>query len=305
LERYATCPFQYFAEKILRLEPVRQIEEEHLPALTLGTLIHESLRLSYTQLVALQWPDPTVKEATVRSTVSVAVAEAFAARAATRGTGHALLWTLAMEQVVELVTAAALADQEEYLGSGFRPHAFEQVAEGTLSLGSDAAAIQLKVRGQLDRVDVRPDPPALRIVDYKFKRGSERQQPDRNLVLASVRGFRLQPPFYSSMTLPSLSAPSEVHFLFLAPRWQQPIARSIFEASVLLSAAGTAIRHTIRTLLEGIERGEFFILPDGYCDQCEFRAACRRNDAMTWWRSYRSPQARVLRRLRKQKVADE
>ncbi len=305
LERYATCPFQYFAEKVLRLEPVRQIQEEHLPALTLGTLIHESLRLSYARLVALEWPDPNVKEGTVRSTVSTAVAEAFAAHATTRGTGHALLWTLAMEQVIELVTAVAFADQEEYLGSGFRPHAFEQVAEGILSLGSDAAPIQLKVRGQLDRVDIRPDPPALRIVDYKFKLGSERQQPDRNLVLASVRGFRLQPPFYASMTLPSLPAPSEVQFLFLAPRWEQPIARSIFETSVLLGGAGASIRHTIRTLLEGIERGEFFILPDGYCDQCEFRAACRRNEAMTWWRSYRSPQARVLRRLRKQKVADE
>jgi ATP-dependent helicase/nuclease subunit B len=305
LERYATCPFQYFAEKVLRLEPVRQIQEDHLPALTLGTLIHDSLRLSYTRLVALQWPDPIVAEGTVRSTVSTAVNESFAAHAATQGTGHALLWRLAIEQVIELVMAAALADQKEYWASGFRPHAFEQVAEGIVSLGSDAAPIQLKVRGKLDRVDVRPYPSALRIVDYKFKRGSEMQQQDRNLVLASVRGFRLQPPFYASMGLPALPTPSAVHFLFLAPRWEKPIARSIFEASVLLSGAGVSIRQTIRTLVEGIERGEFFILPDGYCDHCDFPAACRRNEAMTWWRSYRSPQARVLRRLRKQKVADE
>jgi ATP-dependent helicase/nuclease subunit B len=305
LERYATCPFRYFAEKVLRLEPVRQIEEDHLPAMTLGTLVHESLRLSYTRLVALQWPDSIVSEATVRSTVSAAVTHAFASHAATQGTGHALLWMLASEQVVELVMAAVMADQEEYRASGFRPYAFEQEAEGTVSLGSAAAPTELKVRGQLDRVDVREDPPALRIVDYKFKQGGEMKQKDRNLPLAAVRGFNLQPPFYASMGLPSLPPPSEVHFLFMAPKWEKPIARSIFEASVLLRSTGESIRQTIRTLVEGIERGEFFILPDGYCDHCDFPVACRRNDTMTWWRSYRSPQARVLRRLRKQKVADE
>src|SRR5207253_5554335 len=51
LERYATCPFQYFAEKVLRLEPLKRLQHDHLPPLTLGTLVHESLRLSYEQLV--------------------------------------------------------------------------------------------------------------------------------------------------------------------------------------------------------------------------------------------------------------
>ncbi|HSL04253.1 MAG TPA: hypothetical protein VK901_12055, partial [Nitrospiraceae bacterium] len=31
LERYATCPFQYFADKVLRLEPVRRLKDGHLP----------------------------------------------------------------------------------------------------------------------------------------------------------------------------------------------------------------------------------------------------------------------------------
>lgn len=57
LERYATCPFQYFADKVLKLEPVRRIQEDHLPPLTLGILVHESLRVSYERLLALQWPD--------------------------------------------------------------------------------------------------------------------------------------------------------------------------------------------------------------------------------------------------------
>src|SRR5437016_8150465 len=82
LERYATCPFQYFAENVLRLEPLQQIQHDHLPPLTLGTLVHESLRLSYEQLVLLQWPDVSLTEARVHSTVQAAVTKTFAAHAA-------------------------------------------------------------------------------------------------------------------------------------------------------------------------------------------------------------------------------
>jgi len=305
LERYATCPFQYFAEKVLRLEPVRRFLHDHLPPLTLGTLVHESLRVSYERLVQLQWPDGSLTEATVQSTVNAAVTDTFAAHAASQGTGHALLWTLAREQATALVTAAVSSDQAEYQATGFRPIAFEAAAQGTVPLESDASPVSLKIHGTLDRVDYRADPPALRIVDYKFKQGNEITAVDRNLALSAVRGFRLQPPLYARMTLPSLPAATDVQLLFLAPQWKQPISRSTFDAGLWIGHTGDMIRQTLSTLLQGIANREFFILPDGYCDYCEFSGACRRHDAMAWWRSYRSPQARVIRRLRKQKVQDE
>ena len=305
LERYATCPFQYFAEKVLRLEPVRRFLHDHLPPLTLGTLVHESLRVSYERLVQLQWPDGSLTEATVQSTVNAAVTDTFAAHAASQGTGHALLWTLAREQATALVTAAVSSDQAEYQATGFRPIAFEAAAQGTVPLESDASPVSLKIHGTLDRVDYRADPPALRIVDYKFKQGNEITAVDRNLALSAVRGFRLQPPLYARMTLPSLPAATDVQLLFLAPQWKQPISRSTFDAGLWIGHTGDMIRQTLSTLLQGIANREFFILPDGYCDYCEFSGACRRHDAMAWWRSYRSPQARVIRRLRKQRVQDE
>lgn len=305
LERYATCPFQYFTEKVLRLEPVQRLHHDHLPPVTLGTLIHESLRLSYERLVLLQWPDDLLSEATVQSTVHEAVTDTFAAHAASRGTGHALLWTLAREQVTELVAAAVSSDQAEYQATGFRPVAFEAAAQGIVPLESDASSVSLKVHGTLDRVDYRAEPPALRIVDYKFKQGNEITAVDRNLALSAVRGFRLQPPLYARMTLPSLPPATDVQLLFLAPQWKQPIFRSTFDAGLWTGHTGDMIRQTLSTLIQGIARREFFILPDGYCDYCEFSGACRRHDAMAWWRSYRSPQARVLRKLRKQKVSDE
>ena len=305
LERYATCPFQYFADKVLRLEPVRRIQQDHLPPLTIGSLVHESLRLSYERLLLLKWPDGPLDEAGVQSTVHEAVLDRFAAHAASQGTGHALLWTLACEQVTELVAAAVASDQAEYLATGFRPVAFEAAAQGIVQLESDGPAVSLKIHGTLDRVDYRSEPPALRIVDYKFKQGNEISPVDRNLALSAVRGFRLQPPLYARMTLPSLPAATEVQLLFLAPQWKQQISRSTFEAGLWTGQTGAMIGQTLTTLIQGIANREFFILPDGYCDYCEFTGACRRHDAMAWWRSYRSPQARVLRKLRKQKVQDE
>jgi ATP-dependent helicase/nuclease subunit B len=305
LERYATCPFQYFAEKVLRLEPVRRLQDDHLLPVMLGTLVHESLRVTYERLLRLQWPDDQPTEATVQSLVQEAVIETFAAHAASRGTGHALLWTMAREKVTELVTAAVSSDQEEYLATGFRPIAFEAIAQGTVPLEHAAPPTSLKIHGTLDRVDFRAEPPALRIVDYKFKHGSEINPADRNLALSAVRGFRLQPPLYSRMTLPSLPAAADVQLLFLAPECKQQISRSTFDAGLWTGHTGNMIQQTLLTLIQGIANREFFILPDGYCDYCEFSGACRRHDAMAWWRSYRSPQARTLRRLRKLKLSDE
>ena len=305
LERYATCPFQYFAEKVLRLEPVRRLQQDHLPPLRIGTLLHESLRVSYERLMLLQWPDSALTEALVQSTVQKAVTETFAGHAASQGTGHALLWTLACEQVTELVSAAVSSDQVEYLATGFRPVAFEVSVQGVVPLESDVRSAPLKIHGTLDRVDYRVEPPAIRIVDYKFKQGAEISAVDRNLVLSAVRGLRLQPPLYARMTLPSLPAVTDVQLLFLAPQWKQPVTRSTFEAGLWTGHTGDMIRRTLSTLTQGIANREFFILPDGYCDYCEFSGACRRHDTIAWGRSHRSFQARALRKLRKQKVNDE
>jgi len=303
LERYATCPFQYFAEKRLHLEPVRAMRRDHLPALTLGTLMHAALRLSYERLIAVQWPEAEIDRLTVRQVIADSTAEVFAGHAATSGTGHALLWMMAQEQVAALVTLAADSDQEDYRETGYRPTAFEIEAEGLISLGGGTA--DLKIHGTLDRLDVRLNPPGLRIVDYKFKQGSEMDTKDRNLVLGAARGARLQPPLYASMTVPAQPLPAEVQFVYLAPRWDPPIARSTFERASLSGKTGEMITQTIRTLVQGITREEFFILPDAYCDQCVFSAACRRYDSTAWWRSYRSPEARALRRLRKLQVPNE
>lgn len=301
LELYGRCPFRYYAEKVLQLESVRPTENASFDSLTAGILLHASLRLTYQRLTNLGWPEAAIDESRLDETVSTSVQETCAVHALSRCTGHELLWVLLQEELADLVRAAARADAEEYRLSGFQPHAFEVQAEGVFTLDG----VKLPLRGRLDRVDICPNPPSQRIVDYKYKRGRDMDQSERNLLLAAVRGLKLQPPLYASMVVDTLPPASSVAFLYLAPKWEHPVARSLFDASHLSGQTGAAIGRAIAQLVQGIERREFFILPNDSCDHCDFSVVCRRHDELAWWRAHRSPQARALRRLHKQKVQDE
>ena len=303
LEQYARCPFQYFSAQVLRLEPVRQPAMGELPAQALGELCHAVLRSCYQRLVAAGWPQRELPPTSVQDHVSSAAGEVFAAYESGHGTGYALTWQLARETVLELVTAVVEEDQQDCRASGFRPIGFEVEAEGTLSVLDHPEWKTLKVRGRLDRVDRRETPPALRVVDYKYRQGSKMKDDEKNLVLSAVRGLRLQPPLYALMTISDRSLPERVEFVFLAPHREPVVTRSRFEASSWQAETGQKLKRTVQTLLEGVEAGQYFILPDGYCDHCEFTAACRRYHGPTWWRAHSSAPARRLRQLRKQKVS--
>lgn len=306
LERYARCPFQFFSAHVLQLEPIRERPCDDLPATVLGDLCHETLRGSYERLLRDGWPNRELTCDELHATIQAAAEEACAACRRAHGAGYPLLWQLAKETVIRLVLDLTLADQADCRASGFRPEAFEVEAEGSLE-GVDAQAFAgLRVRGRLDRVDRRPQPPGLRVVDYKYRTGQAMQGEDRDLLVSAVRGLRLQPPLYSVMRpagLPPHPPPETVDFVFLAPRWDPPVARSSFAASVWAEPAGYLLADTLRTLIEGVREGNYFILPDGYCDWCEYAPACRRFHGPTWWRAHIAAPAKVLRRLRKQKVS--
>ncbi|MEW6543345.1 MAG: PD-(D/E)XK nuclease family protein [Nitrospirota bacterium] len=309
LEQYARCPFQYWASQVLRLEPAREQPGGELPPRVLGELCHDSLRICYQRLSATGWPQEPLASDPARALAASAVERAFTAYAAEHGTGYALLWQLAQDTVVGLVLAAIQADQEEARSSGFRPVGFEVEGEGRIE--GLAARGPLKIRGRFDRVDQRLVPPGLRIVDYKYKQSRKMKPEDRDLLAAAVRGYRLQPPLYTLMTVPGQdragtagsARPELVEFIYLTPRRETPVDRRSFEAGAWDGPAGNQLKRSLKNIAEGIEKGSFFIVPDGYCDHCDFSAACRRFHGPTWMRAYRADPARALRQLRKQKVA--
>jgi ATP-dependent helicase/nuclease subunit B len=305
LERYARCPFQYFAADVLRLEPVRVSNPQEPDALELGTLCHATLRRTYESLLRDGWPAATLSADRMKRCVADAVTQA-AAECEREGVGrHYLLWEMAKEQIASLVVDAVAADEETLKQEGYQPVAFELEAGGTLALTMGDQALPLKIHGRVDRVDRHRESGSLRIIDYKYKAGSAMKPEDNHLRQAAARGYRLQPPFYASLDLPGYGSARDVQFFYLAPHWPARIARRTFEAANRSPESGTLILRTITTLMEGIRDGRFFILPDTYCKTCDYRVACRREHQQTWWRAHRAPEAKSLRSIRSIKINDE
>lgn len=304
LERYAHCPFQYFSADVLKLKPVRESLDQGLDASLLGTVCHAALRRCYEQLIPMGWPAEPVTDDSVAWCIHSAVEEAAAEYETRYRTGHYLLWELAKDMLVSLVAAAVEADEAAQAQDPFIPVAFEIDARGLLPPLS-AGAGPITIHGRVDRIDRRPDSDELRVVDYKFKMGSASQTDDRNLLQAALRGYRLQPPFYACLDIPNQPKPTQVQLVFLAPNWPTPIVRSTFDSAVWRSGKAARLQETLHTLIQGIQAGRFFILPNGYCETCNFRVSCRRDHTPTWWRAYRAPEAAVLKTLRTQKVEDE
>lgn len=316
LEQYARCPYQYFADHVLKLEPIRQPAVEELPAQVLGELCHQVLRSGYQRLVAAGWPQQELPSASFCEHVASAAEEVFTAYAARHGTGYALTWQLTQEMVLRVVTSALVADQQEYHESGFQPVGFEVEAEGRLEGLDNQEFESLKIRGRLDRVDQRKMPNGFRIIDYKYRQSGKMGSKDRDLITSAIRGFRLQPPLYTLMTTFNQNGregdkaiehiqPERVEFVFLAPHWDSKVNRSQFDRATWQTPAGQQLWHTLRVVLEGVRKGRYFILPDEYCDSCEFSSACRRFHGPTWWRAHDTASAKLLRQLRKQNVAHE
>ncbi len=311
LEQYARCPFQYFSEQVLDLEPVREQPDAEVPPRALGDLCHLVLSRCYRQWRDRDWPQSKLTSGKQQADIQAVTDEVFADYASEHGAGYPLLWQMAKETVSGLALAAARADEEECRASGFMPESFEVEAEGSLESVGGAELKGLRVRGRLDRVDRRDKPSGLRIVDYKYRHGARKKDEDRNLMLSAARGLRLQPPLYALMqpsAAPAGGTPavSAVDFVFLAPRREMAVERASFEPAAWQGATGKAIAQTVRTLVDGIRQGQYFVLPEErYCGHCEFAAACRRFHGPTWWRAYISPEAKQMRRIRKVKVSDE
>ncbi|MEQ1796280.1 MAG: PD-(D/E)XK nuclease family protein [Nitrospira sp.] len=305
LERYARCPFQYFAADVLRLEPVRWALSQEPDAALLGTLCHAALKRCYEQLLPTGWPAEPVTDDTLEWCIRSAVELAAQDCEARHRTGHYLLWELAKEHLVGLIAAAVESDAAAYLEEPYLPTAFELDADGTLADVLPDQSATLRIRGRVDRIDRHRDTGALRIIDYKFKTGAAMKAEDRNLPQSALRGYRLQPPLYARLLMPGMPLPSQVQFMFLAPQWDSSIARSTFDAAMLAGEPGRKIQETLRQLITGLQAGRFFILPDTYCEHCEFRVICRREHQPSWWRSYRSAEVNALKSLRSQRLSEE
>ena len=319
LQHYAACPFRYYAEHVLRLDPLRLPETiDQINALELGTLAHGILRRCFQSLYAQGYFTRSAQRSVdPRAVLEDAARFEYEQFARTHPVGYPLVWKRHQENLLDFLKEVLREDLAEVSAHGWQPILFEEKVNGTLTLCSPEATDECPISGRLDRVDWSPNRNAYRIIDYKFKGSAASHTFDRNLPLGAVRGRRLQPPLYLMMGQSSLStrmpggpAPPTcegVWFYYLAQHWEEPFMRVLFPGDAWTSDLRQSLTHTIRHLLTGIQSGHFFLFEDKQeCERCEYRLLCRRTHQATIWRA-RTNQSFVkrYREIRKSGLPDD
>ncbi|HWP35895.1 MAG TPA: PD-(D/E)XK nuclease family protein, partial [Thermodesulfobacteriota bacterium] len=206
LEIWASCPFRYFLEHVLRIEVLERPEAlATIPARERGGLVHRILQRfveEARQRGRLPAPGQPWDDAHRQRLVEIAREEF--ADAERRGvTGKARLWEVAQAEI--LADLAAFLDEDARLRQryGVTPFGVElrfgfPAGDGERPLPAPAWPLPgggtVRFRGVIDRLDVAPDGRRALVLDYKTGRIQEYQALDRD---ALDRGRRLQLPVYA------------------------------------------------------------------------------------------------------------
>ncbi len=313
LERYARCPYQYFAADILELHEMERPEEvSSLGPSVIGQLSHTILKSLYIQLMEEGYFTREPSKGEWSSRWDELTHKAFSDYAAENPVGYPVAWEVLGEELSRLLHQVVEQDLDELGVSGFRPMAFEPQWRGRLEDGWPDPLGRLPIVGSPDRVDYEPSKSRYRVIDYKLRMGKRESAEDHNLLQSALRGKRLQLPLYILLAAQHAQAgkrgkiPAKIHgaFYLIAPRWLNgPLAIEEFPEKGWDDPYKERLQETLGFLLKGIQQGRFFISPGDHCRNCDVRAACRRNHRPSLWRAEKDPAVRSHGELNEQKAA--
>lgn len=319
LEHYVRCPFQYFARDVLELQPADEAKTtEDVQPVEIGTLVHEIIKEWYARLSGQEWfnrPDSSDLPHRVLKEVAESVFQEFER---THSVGPALLWEMQQERLAGILERILRQDLNE-MDQTWTPVTFEQRLEGTMTVNTAGAATTFPITGRPDRIDWSPTTRRYRVIDYKYTARTTGLATEKSLARDVVRGTRLQPIMYMELAgwgVPQL-LPDEhksdadpatcdgVWLYFVAPEALEEDEG--FAPVPFLSATRDRLKpqldKTMTTIVEGIQRGKFFLVRGEHCTWCEVRSVCHRNHQGSARRAREDvEQTRDHRTLRRQKA---
>jgi ATP-dependent helicase/nuclease subunit B len=306
LETYATCPFQFFARHLLRLERLDLPEQSSGPsAADFGELGHEILKGCYRLLIDSGYFTGQANDLDVAAAVLEVARNAFAEYELNHPLGYPLAWEYTKETLTQLIQQFITADLREISQSGYVPIALEVEAKEMFPALWPEPLSGMELHGRMDRIDQNAAANRLRVIDYKFKLSSQRSAQDKDLYRSALRGQKLQPLFYCLLgkrLMPGGRTPEpgiEATFYYIAPRWRDgPLARAGFDADAVAENVGLEIRKTVASLAAGIRNGDFFMQRNDACPYCEVAEICRKNHPPSLWRAEHDPLTTPHRQLR-------
>jgi ATP-dependent helicase/nuclease subunit B len=302
LESWAECPFAYFVNHLLHVDPV----EDPAQLLTIsawdrGSLVHEILQSFVDDVLARpaeHRPPPGQPWSPADHSRMRELAERVCDDYEERGlTGRPVFWRRERAQILALADRFLTDDDTHRLRDGTRPAA----AELRFGYGDDAPGPgpvtlaladgrSLRFRGSADRVDLADDG-TIHVVDYKTGKADDfrRLGPDN----PDEHGTKLQLPVYGLAARQFVGrpdAPVRAHYWFISEREGfRRIGYAVDDE--VLARVGV----TLATIVDGIERGAFPARPDAsgtpwvtcpYCDPDGLGVADLRRD---WERKRNHP----------------
>lgn len=307
LERWATCPFQYFLGHVLRLEaPEDPDDVDQLSALDRGALVHTVLERFMGEHAGRIEPEaPWSPEA--RGRLRAIAEELFDEYERFGRTGRPLLWRHQRARILRQLEATLDADERERASRGVRPVAVE------LAFGDDGADPPVEVglpdgrvvsmRAKIDRVDATPELTRLVVIDYKTGSDDGYAHIDADPVR---EGRLLQLPVYALAACQHFGPlPVEAYYWFVSDRAGYRLRGYPLDDTVIARCS-----EVVAAIAEGIEHGVFPPNPGDedlfghqHCRRCAFDRVCAADRGDEWERLRRQPETAVYLRLARPSTA--
>lgn len=265
LERYQKCPFQFFANSVLRLEELPE-DEPFLSPRARGRFIHEVFQRFFEAwdargahtITADNLSDARALFAEVAAPLLATLGESDAALERARLFGSAVAMGI-VDVVLGLEASMPARVVERWLERSF---------EGEYALGGEDGR-RIRLKGIADRVDLL-EGHALRVIDYKTG-------------VAPAPGRALQVPIYALCAQEQASArdgqpwtvAEAAYVAFSGRRALVPIVESSDDAGPILAEA----RARLFEVVDAVTRGSFPPRPHEItdCRYCAFPSVCRKD----------------------------
>ena len=304
LENYAKCPYKYFAERILKLEPPEEPTEE-IEALEMGSLLHNILFEFYVKIkeegIILAGADEKIIDRAEEIIFSIAEEKLSNTNCTSPINFFEKEKILGVNGDHKKSILYLFLLEEQKSEDGFIPEYFEisfggikKDASGTDSLLTELSAGEVKVRGKIDRVDINQPNKKFRVVDYKLS-GKKPTLDDLK------RGISLQLPLYMYAAKKLIKAqfnydadPSSAEIYSLKFN-QKSFGKIIIKPTTsrtqldenelealnqkIISECVEAINNYVKLILEGkFNLSRLHDRENKVCRYCSFRAVCRIQD---------------------------
>ena len=271
LNRYASCPFGFFAEVVLKLA-TRDEPQDGLDVMQRGSLLHAVLEHFYRNLAAsnLETILPNLDE--ILNYLEQSCVAVFATAPRKFGFRAGALWDYEQQELRRMLRALVSSECEANGGrAAYQPYLLEAAfgfQNSAPALEIQLEDLKLKLRGFIDRIDQDVDG-NLRVIDYK----SGSTQYSKNDI---EKGLALQTALYALAAERNWLAPEaqvkESFYLHIPSR--KPSGRIAFHERV---EANELVESALQQVARNVKQVRMGVFPSAPAKPASGGSLCREN----------------------------